>query len=211
MDLTKLTDKIVLLAQLKTNIKKTKEWVNNLLKNYALKTDLPTDYLTAEQLAAYFNDVAYDSDGKKIQFKHDTSVVKELDATPFIKDGMVNTVTITDGKTGGSNNGKKVLLITFNTDSGKEDIEIPLDGIFDASNYYNKTEADGKFLTETNLEGYAKTEDVVAKATYETDKATFETKANAAATYQPKGDYLTEEVIQVATDSDIEAAWAAED
>lgn len=101
-------------------------------------------------MASLFNDVSYDSESKKIQFKHDTSVVKELDAAPFIKDGMVNKVSITDGKTDGSNNGKKVLLITFNTDSGKEDIEIPLTGIFDPSDYYNKSEANSTFVKEAD-------------------------------------------------------------
>lgn len=133
-------------------------------------------FATKSELSSLFDDVSYDSEGKQIQFKHGQSVVKNLDATPFIKDGMVNTVTITDGKTGGANNGKKVLLITFNTDSGKEDIEIPLDNIFNASNYYTKTEADNTFvksadwdaktadfLTEDDLEDYAKSSDVYSK------------------------------------------------
>ena len=112
-----------------------------------------------QDLSDLFNDVSYDSDGKKIQFKHGSSVVKELDATPFIKDGMVNTVTVTDGKTGEANNGKKVLLITFNTDSGKEDIEIPLTDIFDPSNFYNKTEADETFAKKsTTIGGYGITD-----------------------------------------------------
>lgn len=111
---------------------KLQEWSDG---RFALKTELPSDYLTDEDVASLFNDVAYDSAGKKIQFKHDTSVVKELDATPFIKDGMVNEVKIADGKTDGANSGKKVLLITFNTDSGKEDIEIPLTNIFDPTDY----------------------------------------------------------------------------
>lgn len=126
-------------------------------------------------LSQYPNAVpVYNSESKKIEFYHDSTKIYELDATAFIKDGMVNTVSIADGKTDGSNNGKKVLLITFNTDAGKEDIEIPLDGIFDASNYYNKTEADSTFvknsdwesktedfLTEDDLEGYLKESDLV--------------------------------------------------
>ena len=92
-------------------------------------------------LGKYFNaDPKYNSESKKIEFYHDTTKVAELDATAFIKDGMVNNVTIADGKTTGENNGKKVLLITFNTDSGKEDIELALDGIFNASNYMTKDE-----------------------------------------------------------------------
>lgn len=198
----KFSDKLVLLAQLKTNITQTKAWVkkyveiavSNLKK--ALKLEDISDieasatevnYLTGaksniqEQLDKTFNATpVYNSESKKIEFYHDTTKVAELDATAFIKDGMVNTVSIADGKTDGDNNGKKVLLITFNTDSGKEDIEIPLEGIFDASNYYNKTDADNTFLKKT---------------TYESEKVEF----------------VKWEDLSIATDSDIEAAWADED
>lgn len=133
-------------------------WANN---KFALKSELPSDYLTDNDLAQYFNAAPkYNSESKKIEFYHDTTKVAELDATAFIKDGMVNTVTIADGKTDGANSGKKVLLITFNTDSGKEDIELPLSGIFDASNYMTKVE-----VTE-ELKKYLKTED--ASKTYQT-------------------------------------------
>ena len=114
----------------------------------------------APDLTSYFNDVDYDSESKKIQFKHGSDVVKTLNAAPFIKDGMVDTVTIADGTV--DNLGKKVLKITFNTDSGKEAIEIPLDGIFDANNYYNKTDANNKFATKEELKDYVKDEDYVA-------------------------------------------------
>lgn len=121
----------------------------------------PTD------LSEYFNDVAYDSESKNIQFKHGSAVVKTLNAAPFIKDGMVDTVTISDGT--GSNLNKKVLKITFNTDSGKEAIELPLDGIFNANNYYDKTATDGKFATKEELGGYVKNTDLVEATEAEID------------------------------------------
>ena len=37
------------------------------------------------------------------------------------------------------------LEITFNTDSGKEKISVPLTDVFNPDNYYNKTEIDSKF------------------------------------------------------------------
>ena len=109
------------------------------MDNYALKT-------AAIGKAEY-------KDGKIVFSSVSGAEIKaaEIDCTDFIKDGMVNTVTIADGKTDGANNGKKVLLITFNTDAGKSDIEVPLEGIFNASNYYTKTESDGKFLTTDDL------------------------------------------------------------
>ena len=38
--------------------------------------------------------------------------------------------------------GKSYLVITFNTESGKQPIEISISDIFDASNYYTKDEID---------------------------------------------------------------------
>lgn len=79
-----------------------------------------------------FDDVSYDSEEKEIIFFANGVEVKTLDAKPFIKDGMVDDVKIEDGK----------LVIVFNTDSGKETIEIPLSDIFNPNNYYDKDAVD---------------------------------------------------------------------
>ena len=93
--------------------------------------------LTSHQsLDAYVNAAGYNSTLKQIELKHGSTVVATVDATAFIKDGMVSNVTISDG----------YLVISFNTDSGKEDIRIPISDIFDASNYYTKSDADGLFF-----------------------------------------------------------------
>ena len=81
-----------------------------------------------QSLAAYVNSGTYNSTRKKIELKHDETVVAEIDATSFIKDGMVSDVAIVNGN----------LVISFNTDAGKEAIGIPLTDIFDPANYYNK-------------------------------------------------------------------------
>lgn len=93
----------------------------------------------AKDLENYFNGVDYNTGTKEIEFKNGETVKARLSAAPFIKDGMVENVEIEDGK----------LVITFNTDSGKEAIELELTDIFNAENYYSKTEADGKFGTLT--------------------------------------------------------------
>ena len=87
-----------------------------------------------------FDDVAYDSSAKTINFIANGNVVKDLDATPFIKDGMIDDVKIEGGN----------LVIIFNTDSGKEEIDIPLTDIFDPSNYYTKEEVDALLLAKEN-------------------------------------------------------------
>ena len=92
-------------------------------------------------LAASFN---YDSTAKKIYLKSTSgSVLSEIDATDFIKDGMVENVQIS-----GSN-----LVITFNTDSGKNPISIPLSNIFNPNNYYTKSETSAKTEITTALQG----------------------------------------------------------
>lgn len=90
----------------------------------------------ADELAGLFGDVDYDTQSKSIRFwdKGKTSVLASLDARPFIKDGMVNNVYI-------SNN---TLVITFNTDSGREAIGVPLSSVFNPNNYYTRTQVDSR-------------------------------------------------------------------
>lgn len=80
--------------------------------------------------ANYFNGAEYVSSAKTIVFKHDSTVKSTIDATDFIKDGMVSSVTITGGN----------MVITFNTDAGHEDIELALTDIFNPDDYYTKTD-----------------------------------------------------------------------
>lgn len=99
--------------------------------------------LDAADVAGLFGYSEYDSTNKRINFYHNsskTSVLSYIDATDFIKDGMVSNVEIKDITSGGSQ--VTVLAITFNADSGKEEIDIPISQIFDASNYYTKAETD---------------------------------------------------------------------
>ena len=107
---------------------------------------------TIPDVANYFDEVAYDSGTKRINFKHGETVKKYIDATDFIKDGMVDDVEIATPETG-TNAGVSCLVVTFNTDAGKEDIEIPLSSIFNPTNYYTKTEADGEFVAQESGKG----------------------------------------------------------
>lgn len=88
-----------------------------------------------------FVSVEYLSAQKKINFKNQAgTIVGIIDTTDFIKDGMVNTVAIS-----GSN-----LVITFNTDAGKDNITIPLTDIFNPDNYYTKSQVNSAISTATN-------------------------------------------------------------
>ena len=77
----------------------------------------------------------YSSTDKAIYLKNISGeTLSTIDATAFIKDGMVTSASVV-----GEN-----LVITFNTDAGHEDILIPISDIFNANNYYTKTEIDTK-------------------------------------------------------------------
>lgn len=124
---------------------------------YATKTELTnavtgaTEIINGE-LDNKFGYASYNEANKHIEFKASEtgSVLAYVDATDFIKDGMIESAEIADGT--GDNVGKKVLKLTFNTDAGKDAIEVPIGDLFNADNYYTKNEADGKFGTKTEQE-----------------------------------------------------------
>lgn len=64
----------------------------------------------------------YDSENKEITLKDWDTVISTIDATDFIKDGMVDSAKLEDNN----------LIITFNTDAGKEEIEIDLSKFINA-------------------------------------------------------------------------------
>ena len=129
---------------------KTADLVNDA--GFITEDDIPTNvsafnndagYLTSHQsLSSVVASAQYNSTSKKIEFYNPsgTKLNTDIDASAFIKDGMVDTVEVSGGN----------LVITFNTDAGKEDIEIPISDIFDASNYYTKSQVDGLIPTVNN-------------------------------------------------------------
>lgn len=117
-----------------------------------------SDASAAGQLAlTYFDGVVYDSINKRINFKHGNTILTYVDATDFIRDGMIEDVKIITPSSG-TNSGKPCLFIDFNTDSVITDIEIPLENIFNPSDYYTKTAIDNKFVEKISGKGLS-TED----------------------------------------------------
>ena len=88
----------------------------------------------------YFDGAEYDSNSKRINFKHGSTIKGYIDASDFVIDGMVDDVEIENG----------YLVITFNTDSGKQPISIPLTDIFNPNNYYDKTATDALLATKAD-------------------------------------------------------------
>lgn len=101
-----------------------------------------TKILNKPDLTVYPDSAEWDKTTKKIYFKNQGTILNPftIDGTDFIKDGMIDEVKIENDK----------LVIIFNTDSGKERIEIPLSEIFNPDNYYTKVKTDELFVKKVN-------------------------------------------------------------
>lgn len=176
------------------NKKANTDYVDGELAKKADKTQLDAyqlkgDYALKSDLTKYFDNAKYED--KRINFYNGQTVVAWIDATPFIKDGMVTDAKIEDG----------YLVITFNSDAELEPIKIPITDIFNPDNYYTVTIIDEKLAEKvSNTDFNAYKEEVSSnldkkldKSQYETDKETFLTKTEAGQKYQPVGDYVTGE------------------
>lgn len=123
-----------------------------------------------QALNAKYGAVEYDSNSKRINFYGDSTtgtVLSYVDATDFIKDGMVDNVEIKTIQSGDPATNVTVLSITFNSDAGKEEIDIPLTQIFDPNNYYDKAATDNAIAAATSGK--------VDTSTYETYTAATDT------------------------------------
>lgn len=89
--------------------------------------------------ASVVDSATYNSSNHMIVFKHGSTQLFTLDAAAFVKDGMVDSVAISNGN----------LVITFNTDAGKQPISIPLTDIFNPNNYYTKTATDNLLASKS--------------------------------------------------------------
>lgn len=80
-----------------------------------------------------FADATYSASEKMIYLSNGFGeVIDSIDCTDFVIDGMIENVTL---------NGN-ILTIVFNTDAGKQNIDIDLTEFINPQNYYTKTETD---------------------------------------------------------------------
>ena len=99
----------------------------------------------------YPNKAEYSSTDKNIYFKHNNTILTSMtiDATDFIKDGMVESVEVVQ------NGGTSYLKIVWNLDgssgSTKDTIYLNIGDLFEADNYYTKTEINNK--VQTTIDG----------------------------------------------------------
>lgn len=107
----------------------------------AVAENAAADALLADEVSKKFDDVVYENN--QIIFKSGEEELVTIDASDFVKDGMVENVKVEDGN----------LVITFNTESGKEDVTLAISEIFDAENYYTKEETDEAFVKWGEYQG----------------------------------------------------------
>ena len=155
--------------------------INNTLTAHTANTEIHVTVsdksawnakLDAADVEGFFGAVNYDKESKRINFYNTSTggtVLGYVDATDFIKDGMVSNVEIKDVAEKGV-----CLVITFNSDSGKQAIEIPISQIFNTDNYYTKDEVNAEL---------AKKADTATTYTKSEVDAELAKKANTADTY----------------------------
>ena len=96
------------------------------------ETDRAIDAETALKRNS-FADAEYVASEKMIYLSNGFGeVIDSIDCTDFIIDGMVENVSLSGN----------ILTITFNTDAGKQNIDIDLTEFINPQNYYTKTETD---------------------------------------------------------------------
>lgn len=87
--------------------------------------------------------LTYNTETKKINLEgFDSSVIASIDATAFIKDGMINTVELVTNPE--SHSPGTYLVITFNTDAGKDAIYLDVTGLIDVYQGTNGVKVTGK-------------------------------------------------------------------
>lgn len=133
------------------------------LKFYTTSDDIKTELYSidlnevfdhAAEVNKYFNKTVYEDvtsgeSGSEVTYKainfynvneSGETLVGSIDARPFLTDGMLENVEIKEIS------GVTYLAFTFNTASGKQEIDIPLTDFFNPDDYYTKDEVDARDL-----------------------------------------------------------------
>lgn len=87
--------------------------------------------------------LTYNTETKKINLEgFDSAIIASIDATAFIKDGMINTVELVTNPE--SHDPGTYLVITFNTDAGKDAIYLDVTNLIDVYQGTNGVKVTGK-------------------------------------------------------------------
>ena len=98
-------------------------------------------------VSGYPDKAEYNPTEKKIYFKHNNTTLPSMtiDATDFIKDGMIESVEVVPS--GGTSYLKIVWNLDGSSGSTKDTIYLKIGDLFEADNYYTKTEIDNNVQT----------------------------------------------------------------
>ena len=108
-------------------------------------------------VSGYPDKAEYSSTEKKIYFKHNNTILSSMtiDATDFIKDGMIESVEVV--QSGGSSYLKIVWNLDGSGGSTKKTIHLNIGDLFEADNYYTKGQTSGATEISTALASKADT------------------------------------------------------
>ena len=140
-------------------------------------------------LGTKFAGASWNSTDKKIYFYDNASAtgtaLAYIDGTDFVKDGFLSSVTIDNRTISGES--VPCLVFIWNTDSGIQETDIPLSGIFDPTNYVDVTTFNTySGSVETALSGKADTtavtESINEAVSGKLDTSTFNTYSGSVDT-----------------------------
>lgn len=140
-------------------------------------TDELSNKANTSDIANFFDDAKYEDSGttKVINFYHGNTIKATIDASDFIKDGMISGVTLE------SKSGTTYLVINWNTDAGIQTTELNIGDLFEADNYYNKTEIDdlvGSGFTSSSItDVIIENEEIVSNALIDLDERKLDASA----------------------------------
>ena len=122
------------------------------ISSYSSATEVNTalgNKANISDIEDFFDDAKYEDSGtsKVINFYHGNSIKSTINADDFIKDGMISGVTLE------TKSGTTYIVINWNTDAGIQTTELDIGDVFDADNYYQKSETSGKTEISTALSG----------------------------------------------------------
>ena len=122
------------------------------ISSYSSATEVNTalgNKANISDIEDFFDDAKYEDSGtsKVINFYHGNSIKSTINADDFIKDGMISGVTLE------TKSGTTYIVINWNTDAGIQTTELNIGDVFDADNYYQKSETSGKTEISTALSG----------------------------------------------------------
>lgn len=164
-------------------------------------TDALTTKLEAADITGKLS-AAYDSTNKKLTLTYDGTTISEIDASDFIKDGMVSAVTY--------NSTAKTITITFNTDAGKDAITVDVSDLVDtytagnglslSSNKFSVAITSGESYLAADSTGLHTTDALATAISAKQDSLTFDSAPTDGSTNPVTSDGVYDAIKTVSDD-----------